>query len=51
MTVSQSDKDTEGHGVAGDEIEVDVEGHCHDAAPADDGVTRRPCAAHWPLAL
>ena len=27
VTVSQSDKDTEGHGLAGDEIEVDVEGH------------------------
>jgi hypothetical protein len=27
VKVSQSDKDTEGHGLAGDEIEVDVEGH------------------------
>ena len=27
VMVSQSDKDTEGHGLAGDEIEVDVEGH------------------------
>src|SRR6188508_2960314 len=27
VTVSQSEKDTEGHGLAGDEIEVDVEGH------------------------
>src|SRR6476661_10633309 len=27
VTVSQSDKDTEGHGLTGDEIEVDVEGH------------------------
>lgn len=47
VTIRQSDKDTEGHGLAGDEILVDVEGHAMTLrlpAAADAAALRRALA-------